>query len=92
MVLAYIATHGSITALEADDALGVRRLAARVNDLRDQGYDITSEMVTVTNRRGEQCRVARYSMAGGVPARRSERTPSHQAAGLLFDTQPYLTR
>ena len=41
MVLAYIAEHGSITALEADDALGVRRLAARIADLRDQGHDIT---------------------------------------------------
>lgn len=92
MVLAYIQQHGSITALEADDALGVRRLAARIADLRDQGQDITSEMVTVKNRRGDDCRVARYSMAGGVTVRRSSGTSQHHAAGLLFDTQPFVDR
>jgi hypothetical protein len=49
-------------------------------------------MVTVTNRRGDDCRVARYSMAGGSLVRRSSGTSQHHAAGLLFDTQPFVDR
>ena len=91
MVLAYIRLHGSITALEADDALGVRRLAARIADLKDDGHDITSEMVTVINRRGDECRVARYSLAASLSATSTvTRTPDCGEA--LFDTQPFVDR
>ena len=57
--------HGTITQLEAQNELGIMRLAARISDLRKHGYDIQSQMVQVENRYGEKCRVKRYSMVGG---------------------------
>lgn len=60
-VLDYIRQFGSITQLDAIRDLGVMRLAARVSDLKRQGYCIISEQDTVMNRFGEPCYVARYS-------------------------------
>ena len=42
-VLAYIRTHGSISDLEAYRELGIRRLAARIYDLKAMGYTFTVE-------------------------------------------------
>lgn len=60
-VLEYIREFGSITAIEAVRDLGVMRLAARVSDLKKEGYDIISEQHAVRNRFGETCYVAKYS-------------------------------
>lgn len=60
-VLDYIREFGSITAIDAVRDLGVMRLAARVSDLKKEGYDIISEQQAVRNRFGETCYVARYS-------------------------------
>ena len=62
-VLDYMATNGSITALEAINDLGVLRLASRISNLKKDGYPIESEMVTVENRYGEKCRVKQYRLA-----------------------------
>lgn len=59
-VLAYIREFGSITHREAEDDLGVMRLASRVSDLKSQGYVITGKMVPVKNRYGETCYIKRY--------------------------------
>jgi hypothetical protein len=42
--------------------LGITRLASRVHDIRAFGIIVEKEMVTVKNRKGEDCRVARYSI------------------------------
>lgn len=63
-VLEYIEKFGSITQHEAMIDLGIARLASRIWDLREDGYNITGEMVTVKNRLGEDCRIKRYSMGG----------------------------
>jgi hypothetical protein len=57
---AWLRAHGSITPLEAWSELGIYRLAARINDLRKQNVPIDTETVTVRNRFGEPCTVARY--------------------------------
>ena len=44
--LAYMEEHGSITPMEALDSFGCYRLGARIWDLRHDGYDIETEMVT----------------------------------------------
>ena len=54
--------HGPITPMEAWNELGVYRLAARVADLKEAGHKIVKQTVSVANRFGESCRVARYSM------------------------------
>ena len=64
-ILKYIDTFGSITWIEAAMDLGIARLASRICDLRRLGYPITSDMVTVKNRYGEDCHVKRYRMDGG---------------------------
>jgi hypothetical protein len=61
-VIDYIEENGSITQIEALAELGVMRLASRVSELKKQGHLITSEIVTVTNRYGEKCRVKKYSL------------------------------
>lgn len=44
-ILEYMKTHDGITAEEACLRLNVWRLAARIKDLRKQGYTITTEMI-----------------------------------------------
>jgi len=44
-VAEYLDMYGSITALEALSAFGCFRLAARIADLRADGYNITTDMV-----------------------------------------------
>ena len=62
-VLQYMHDFGSITPLDAMKDLGVMRLAARINDLRNRGIQITSEMVTGKNRYGRTIHYARYKKA-----------------------------
>lgn len=54
--------RGPITPMEAWQELGVYRPAARVSDLKEAGHDIAKETVSVANRFGEECRVARYRL------------------------------
>lgn len=62
-VLTMLKAGKTITPLEALQELSVFRLAARVKDLRNEGYDIGSKWVTVLNRYGEACRVKGYFLA-----------------------------
>lgn len=59
-VLEYLKRFGSITQLEAIRDLGCMRLAARIADLRDQGYGIGTRMKTETNRYGNKVSFAEY--------------------------------
>lgn len=63
-IIDYINEFGSITQFEATRDLGVMRLASRVSDLKRLGYPVESEMVTVKNRYGEECRVKSYKLRG----------------------------
>ena len=61
-VIDYIREHGSITTKQAMEDLGCYRLSARIYDIRAIGIDVQKEMVTVQNRHGQNCRVARYTI------------------------------
>ena len=52
-IVMYMQEYGSISTLEAFNDLGVARLASRIHDLKDRGYDIKSETKTGKNRFGE---------------------------------------
>lgn len=52
--------QGPLTALSALTLLGVGRLAARVWDLRQDGENIQSKMVTVTKADGSKAKVKMY--------------------------------
>lgn len=55
-------TKATIGPMEAIRELGVMRLAARIKDLRDDGHHIDMHWDYVTNRYGEERRVARYTL------------------------------
>jgi hypothetical protein len=52
----------SLTQLEALNQFGCFRLAARIADIRDEGFHILTDMVTLENGK----RVARYFVKRGV--------------------------
>ena len=60
-VLRHLKDYGSITAMEAME-YSVMRLASRINDLKAQGYNIKTEMVTGENRYGEKTHYAKYTL------------------------------
>ena len=62
-ILEHLQTFDRITSLEAINKYGITRLSGRIFDLREQGYPIAKQMITVKNRFGEDCRVAEYSLA-----------------------------
>ena len=61
-IVAYIHEYGSITTMEAFTDLGISRLASRIHDLQDMGYQIARESIQVKNRYGEAVRCTRYSL------------------------------
>ncbi len=61
-LLRYFLAGAKLTPMNAWNELGISRLAARVHDLRKQGWQVKGEMVSVTNRWGESCRVKGYSL------------------------------
>lgn len=63
-ILDYMERFGSITQYDALMDLGVMRLASRISDLKKHGVPIKSEMETVQNRFGENCKIKRYSLGG----------------------------
>lgn len=62
MIINYIKEFGSITTLDAFRDLGVTRLASRIHDLKEQGYDFKRETIRSENRYGEPVHYMRYSL------------------------------
>jgi len=61
-VLKYLEEFNSINALQALRDCGVFRLSARIYNLRQDGHDIETKRVNVTNRYGEQVSIAEYHL------------------------------
>ena len=59
-VLMYMRDFGAITPLDALQDIGCMRLAARIADLREQGYVIGRRMKTSKNRYGNPVSFAEY--------------------------------
>ena len=59
-ILRHLRDYGSITAQEAIQEYGCMRLAARIADLRQQGYSIGRRTKTVKNRNGNNVSFAEY--------------------------------
>lgn len=60
-IVEYINEFGSITTLEAFTDLGITRLASRIHDLTEDGYQFHRETVKAKNRYGESVHYTRYS-------------------------------
>lgn len=65
-IIDFIRENGSITTKQATELLGCYRLSARIGDMRAAGIPVDREMVTVPAHNGENTRVARYTIPGGV--------------------------
>ena len=65
LVLMHMKKYGSITHNEADEEYGIKRLAARIGELRNMGYPIKTEMISCKNRRGRTSKYASYSLEEG---------------------------
>lgn len=61
-VLAYLREFGSITRLEGLRDLGIINIPGRILELKDMGYPIEKDTITVQNRWGKDCHVARYTL------------------------------
>lgn len=64
-ILAHLRAGYSLTPLEAMDLFGCIRLAARIYDLRQDGWPIEDEKVRVPVRGGGTTRVCRYRLPQG---------------------------
>jgi len=64
-IIDYIKEFGSITTMEAFSDLGITRLASRIHDLREDGYEIEREIIRDKNRYGEPVHYMRYSLKKG---------------------------
>lgn len=62
LVLMHMKKYGSITQAEADEEYGIKRLASRINELRNMGYPIKTDMISCKNRRGRISNFAKYSL------------------------------
>lgn len=62
MVLQHLQDFGSITTWDAFKDYGITRLSARVSDLRQKGYLISSEDEYSLNRYGKKVRYTRYRL------------------------------
>ena len=61
-ILRHLRDYGSITSLEAITEYGILRLASRINDLKQRGYNITSHTVMGENRYKEKVHYSVYRL------------------------------
>ena len=59
-VLRHLELYGSIDPVQALQEYGVFRLAARIDELRRDAYEIETHLVKTVNRFGEDVRFGRY--------------------------------
>ena len=64
-ILEYLQAGGKLTPVDALGLFGCNRLAARINELRGEGFYILKDMVEVQCKAGHTAHVAQYSMNGG---------------------------
>ena len=67
MILRHLRRGSAITPAYAMEWYGIARLAARIQELRDDGYAITTTMKEGVNRWGVGTRYAEYRLAENQP-------------------------
>lgn len=61
-IIQYMKTHKGITSQDAFMDLGITRLSARIKELRELGYNISTIMIDGINRYGEPVRYGLYKL------------------------------
>lgn len=65
-ILADLLTGCKITAMDALARYGCARLASRINQIKNMGFDVKSEMIEVPTRSGRGAKVAQYFIESKV--------------------------
>lgn len=60
--LHYLKTYKTITTWEGFKELNILRLGSVINELRNEGHAIKTNMLTVTKRNGKKAQIAEYSL------------------------------
>lgn len=63
-IIEYMKSHNGISSQDAFRELGITRLSARIKELREFGYNISTIMVYGRNRYGEPVRFGLYKLVG----------------------------
>lgn len=61
-IIEYMRHHHGITSQDAFKYLGITRLSARIKELREMGYDISTIMIDDKNRYGDTVRYGLYRL------------------------------
>ena len=62
LIVKYLNDFGTISPYEAFRDLGITKLATRISEMKQNGYEFNSEWVQTTNRYGQEIRYKRYSL------------------------------
>ena len=65
-VLRHLKEVGPITPLDALNDFAIMRLTSRICELKDEGYDIKSELVSSKNKFGEKVSFSKYTLRDAV--------------------------
>lgn len=65
MIAEHLKIHRTITPLEAMNKYGVMRLSGIIFVLKDEGYNIVTDLIEVKDRFGKKKHVAKYRLIGG---------------------------
>ena len=58
----HLRKNGSITSLQAINLFGCTRLSAKIFMLRERGWEIDTNMIESTDRYGNPCNFAKYTL------------------------------
>lgn len=61
-IVDYIKNFGSITSYEAYIDLGITQLATRIKELKEEGYNFTTEWISKKNRYGKNVAFKKYKL------------------------------
>jgi hypothetical protein len=61
-VLRHLKRYGSITPLEAFNDYAIMRLTSRICELKDEGHNIKSELISSKNRFAEKVTFSKYTL------------------------------
>ncbi len=61
-ILNYLKQGNELTRLNCWEQLGILEAPARISELRAEGHNIHTEMITVRNRYGEKVRIAKWTL------------------------------
>ncbi len=61
-ILDYLKQGNELTRLNCWEQLGILEAPARISELRAEGHNIHTEMITIRNKYGEKVRIAKWTL------------------------------